>query len=396
LEKVEKSKKIIFTGGGSGGHLMIIKGLIEYIRGEEYKTLNYPEPEILVVGGKLGMINDPGMSLDARLIPTFGEPYKLIRGGKFHRAFKWMTIKLFFGFFGGLWDAFQIIREFDPDVIFATGGYVTLPMIIVGWILGKKIIIHEQTLSAGLANRIGGIFANRVLLTFAESEKFFLRRKRVVTGNLVRSEVINSICDIDELRQLIERVKREARKIIYITGGSLGAHKINDFIKANLTQLCERYTLIWQTGDNRFHSDFLKFQSEVIQGEYDSLHLVSRGDFLVGENLFITKFVQDEIGYVLQSADIVVARPGANTLYELAILGKKAILIPLWVTSSSDQKRNAMWYIQKMSGVLLEEQNLSYDIFKQNIEELLSKPECQPLDYDPRTPGRIISFLHSM
>lgn len=148
MNKIKDFPKIIFTGGGSGGHLSIMKALIDYLR-EKGVDL---DKKLMVVGGKLGMIKDPGPSLDQRRIPEYGVPYKFIRGGKLHRAFKWMTLKLVWGFFPGLWDSFKVIKEFNPQIIFATGGYVSLPMMIIGKLMGKKVVIHEQTLTAGLSN----------------------------------------------------------------------------------------------------------------------------------------------------------------------------------------------------------------------------------------------------
>lgn len=379
---MKRSNKIIFTGGGSGGHLMIMKGMIDYLNTQGFEALGYKRPEILIVGGRLGMIDDPGISLDEKLIPTFGLPYEFIRGGKLHRALKWATIKLLFGFLPGIFDSYKVIKRFDPDTIFATGGYVCLPMIIVGWFLRKKIVIHEQTLTAGLTNRIGGIFAHKILLTFEESKHYFANKKSIVTGNIVRDEVINPLCEISDLGHLVDSAKKRNKKIIYITGGSLGAHRINQFIVDHLLELCENYVLIWQTGDNRFHSDYQKYRLLVGDDRFQLLALEDKADYIVGNDVYITKFVRNEIGFIFQNADIVVARPGANTLYELAVLGKKAILIPLWVTSHSDQENNAVWYQNNFTGKIINEKDLNLENFQNTISQLIkSKSKKLYIDY---------------
>jgi UDP-N-acetylglucosamine--N-acetylmuramyl-(pentapeptide) pyrophosphoryl-undecaprenol N-acetylglucosamine transferase len=91
----------------------------------------------------------------------------------------------------GLIDAFQVIRSFVPDVIFSGGGYVSLPVVIIGRLYGKKVLIHEQTLSAGLANRISSFFAHEIFLTFSESVKFFNSKKVTLTGNIIRKEIFD-------------------------------------------------------------------------------------------------------------------------------------------------------------------------------------------------------------
>lgn len=352
--------KTIFTGGGSGGHLSIMKALIDYMRYEKYDI----EGKLMIVGGKLGMISDPALSLDERRIPEFGVPYRFIRGGKLHRALKLATFKLVWGVIPGLWDSYKVIREFNPEVVFATGGYVSLPMIIVARLMGKKVFIHEQTLTAGLTNRIGAKFARKVLLTFKDSEKYFPKNKTVLTGNAIRKEIFDKTKDgvPKEILEVVECAKAEKRPVIYITGGSLGAHKINAFILENLEELLKKYTLIWQMGDNMYHNDFNKL---IIKSEQLSIEEKMR--------LYYSKFIRNEIGYILGNSDLVVCRPGINTLYELAATRKKAIIIPLWVTSKNDQERNALWYSQNFTGKVLHEKDMSIGDFVRDIDELISK-----------------------
>lgn len=348
--------KIIFTGGGSGGHLSIIKALTDYLK---EKGVNVGK-KVLVVGGKLGMIDDPGISIDERRIPEFGVPYRFIRGGKLHRALKKKTFLLLWGFIPGLFDSYKVIKEFGPEIVFATGGYVSLPMIMVGRILGKKIIIHEQTLKAGLSNKIGGLFAHKILVSFEESCKYFPKSKVEVSGNVLRREVYDLSRNIipEKLQEFVDNAILAKKPILYVTGGSLGAHRINLFIGENLDKIVKKYSLIWQTGENELYSDYDKYVSKI-----QNLNLE--------EKVYITKYVKEEIGFVLKNADIVIARPGANTLYELACLGKKAILIPLWVTSKSDQQYNAEWYIENFVGDIMEDRDLQLDEFFRKVDILL-------------------------
>jgi len=353
-----------FVGGGSGGHLSIMKAMVDYL-----EHINFPiKNNLLVVGGKVGMIQDPGPSIDQRRIPKFGAPYMFIRGGKLHRGLLkelsirqlFTTIRLMFGFFFGLFDAFWVVIKFKPHFVFATGGYVALPVLIMAKLLGSKTIIHEQTLSAGISNKLGSKIADKVLVTFKESLSHFPKDRTVHVGNAIRQEILNiEVADNSHLKLIVDKAKREQRPILYVTGGSLGAHKINLFIEENLEALLKKYSLIRQMGENELYNDFdriFKERKEVLN--------------TYKNRLYITKYVNTELGFILRGADIVICRPGANTLYELATFHKKAILIPLWVTSKSDQDQNAEWYIQNHQGVVIHELELDLDKLQTSLSSL--------------------------
>ncbi len=355
--KENQIPKILFVGGGSGGHLSIIKGLIDHLRANRYEI----DGRVMVVGSKLGMIHDSGISLDQKIIPTFNVPYDFIRGGKLHRALRLQTVKLVWGVVPGFFDSWKILKNFKPDIVFATGGYIIVPMVIAAKILKIKVVLHEQTMTAGLANKIASNFADKIFTTFEESGSYYPAKKTINTGNIIRKEILNDEIDsvkFPDLVKLVEESKREGRKIIYITGGSLGAHKINQAILDDFDKYLEKYALIWQTGDNHFHNDYRKIQEQM--KNYDSKS---------NKSVFLTTFVKEEIGYILRNCDFVICRPGANTLYELAVLNKKAILVPLWVTSKNDQQKNADWYVNNFSGEIIKQTDF---IFK-NVDEALNR-----------------------
>ncbi len=338
----------------------MLEGLIDRLKNMDFDI----DKNLLVIGGRLGMIDEPeGLSIDEKRVPTWGVPCQFIRSGKLHRGLKKevsfrqfkTTVRLLFGFFGGFIDAFRLIHKFKPDVIFSSGGYVSLPVVIAGKILRKKTIIHEQTLGAGLANRIASKFADKVLVTFSESAKFFPPKKVRHTGNIIRKTVkeINYENIPPKLKEMVEASKVQSKPLIYITGGGLGSHKVNVFVGENIKKFQEKYLIIWQTGDNRLYCDYEKYKS------------------LTNPNsVYITKFVGKEIGYVMKNSDFVISRPGANTLYELAYFQKRAIFIPLWVTSDSDQLQNARWYCDNYNAKILFEHELSFQEFVETLELL--------------------------
>lgn len=363
--------KILFVGGGSGGHLSIIKGLIDYLaeNGCNYKN------NIMVVGSKLGMINDPGPSLDEKYIPQLGVPYRFIRSGKFHRALKLQTFKLVWGVVPGFFDAKKILQEFRPDIVFATGGYVIVPMVLAAKLMRIKIVLHEQTMTAGLANKIASHFADKIFISFKESESYYPKYKTVLTGNIIRKEIFDDKIEKAShavLINLMEEAKEAKRDVIYITGGSLGAHKVNMAILKELETYLEIFTLVWQTGDNQLHKDYEQIQTKIstLNNELKS-------------RVFVTKYVNDEIGYILHNTKYVICRPGANTLLELAALGKPAIMVPLWVTSKNDQLQNAKWYADNFAGGIIKEKNLNFTNVMRQISgfEKNDKPVHSKVDY---------------
>ncbi len=372
------SNKILLVGGGSGGHISMLKAAIDELKKRQFDVEN----NLLLVGGKLGMINDPGNSLEAKRFPEFGVPFVLIRGGKLHRALKWKSITLLSGVILGFKDAFLVLRKFKPDIVFSTGGYVALPVVILARALGSRVIIHEQTMTAGLSNRISGYFAHRIFLGFESARKYFAASKVEVVGNVLRTEVFSNSppTNLPSLVAFVERAKKENAKIIYITGGSLGAHKINIFVKENLVKLANEYFLIWQTGENHLYNDFAIGRKIV---EEKSL----------SERVFVTDFLREELGYVYANSDIIFSRPGINTVYELAVLGKRAILFPLWVSAKGDQEANAVWYSQNFAGEIIREKDLIFSVFKKKVEGLLSCPPKGSLHYQTNVLDRILDEM---
>lgn len=363
--------KILFVGGGSGGHLSIIKGLIDYLaeNGCNYKN------NIMVVGSKLGMINDPGPSLDEKYIPKLGVTYKFIRSGKLHRALKLQTFKLVWGVVPGFFDAKKILQQFRPDIVFATGGYVIVPMVLAAKLMRIKIVLHEQTMTAGLANRIASHLADKIFISFKESEAYYPKHKTVLTGNIIRKEVFDN--RIDKARHsvlisVLEEAKETKRDVLYITGGSLGAHKVNMAILKDLEMYLGTFTLVWQTGDNQLHKDY-----EQIQTKVNTLNKELRA------RVYVTKFINEEIGHILHVAKYVICRPGANTLLELAALNKPAIMVPLWVTSKNDQLQNAKWYVDNFAGAIIKEKDLNFANVMRQISGFgkNDKPVRSKVDY---------------
>ncbi len=325
---MENIKKILITGGGSGGHVSVASGLIDGIKEKFPKLYN----NLVYVGGDLGMEGeDFGNSIEQRRFKNAKFKTRFIRAGKLQRSFSLLSIRLLLRTVLGLIDSFKILKEEKPDLIFSTGGFVSVPVCIVGRLKNIPILLHEQTATVGLANRIVGKFAKKVYIAFESSKQYFKKEKTVLVGNIVREA-------ITEFR--VEEVSEEIRNIvtnntrfplIYISGGSLGSHIINTKVLEDIHKLLSGYRIILQTGNNQTFLD------------YENALTIKKRLSQEKQDMFLPiKFINDKnIGYVYHNMDLFLGRAGANTVYEIGVLAKPSIFIPIpWVTNN-EQFENA-------------------------------------------------------
>lgn len=351
-------KKILITGGGSGGHLSSANSLIETLL-DSYRV---PVQNIVYVGGDLGMENEkPGNSLEQRVM--IDKPFKtyFLRAGKLQRSFSFTTIKLLLRSFLGFIDAFKILRVEKPNIILSTGGFVSVPVCTVSWLSRIPIFLHEQTASVGLSNRIVGVLAKKIYVSFKDSLKYFKEGKAIHVGNNVRKAIFKKDITEESNKEIVQLVKNKSEfPFIYISGGSLGSHVLNMKVLKELTELLGKYTVLLQTGDNQE----LK--------EYDlAMEYHSKLDDSLKERFLPIKYIdENSIGYVLNSMDIFVGRSGANTVYEIGVLKKNALFIPIpWVTNN-EQYLNAKVLENIGTAKILEEKYLDSTTLCKEIERL--------------------------
>ncbi|HKM19948.1 MAG TPA: glycosyltransferase [Candidatus Dojkabacteria bacterium] len=329
-KREELKKKIIITGGGSGGHISAAKAIIDEIK-ERFRITS---DNLLYIGSDLGMVGEkPGSSLDMKVMKKERINQRYIRGGKLQRRFSLRGIYLLLRTILGFVDSYKILSKYKPDIIISTGGFVTVPVCLIGKFFFKaKIYLHEQTAAVGLSNKIVGKYAEKILIAYPLSEDYFPKEKTILTGNPVRKEVFldsGKTPLTTKLKKMIEQ--QEEFPIIYISGGSLGSHLINKTIKQSMINLLQDFQIILQTGDSQITNDY-----NLLNLEKDKLEPELR------ERIFITKYVQDnEIGCVFNNIDMFIGRAGANTVYEMGLMSIPSILIPIpWVTHN-EQMRNA-------------------------------------------------------
>lgn len=342
-QQTKLNKKILITGGGSGGHVSAATGIIDELKRKYDNALE----NILYIGGKpVSESINVSKSIEQRRFENSDVSFTAIRGGKFQRSFSIKSIKLLLGVFGGIIDAWKEIQKFNPDLIISTGGYVTVPIALVAWLKKIPFYLHEQTAAIGLSNRIASKFAKKIYLTFPQSKKHFPQDKTIQTGNIVRTctwdtsgntELTNAI-------KKMEKIRNETGKpIIYVSGGGQGSHYINTLIRQMLKYLLLEAQIILQTGESLTHKDY-----EIMHKEHQKLSENLKNSF------YPTKFVNSkEIGYLFNKMDIYIGRSGANTVYEMGLLKKPSILIPIpWVTNN-EQTKNAQVLVDVGLGKIL-------------------------------------------
>lgn len=339
-------KKIIITGGGSGGHAMPAVATVQLLRNYEKKSGE--QIKILYIGSKKG--------IEKKIAARNHCAFISISTGKLRRYFSWENFLDFFRVIKGIFDSISIIKRFKPDMIFSTGGFVSVPVVIAGHFTHTPSIIHEQTADAGLANKIAGKFAKKIALTFEESAAYFPASKTVITGIPLRESIFNA--DKEKAYTLLP-VERSL-PTVYVSGGGLGCHLLNETILAILPELLEKMNIIIQTGnadDGKDYLNLLRFRENL----NDTLK----------KHLIVFNFIED-VGNVFAISDLVVARSGAGTVNELIALKLPAIFIPLAIATGNEQFKNAS-VMEKIGGAqIIEEKNLTPEILQKTINEILA------------------------
>ncbi len=341
--------KILVTGGHLTPALAVI---------DELKKKN-DNLTVLFVGRKFPLEGDRATSAEYQTITQRGIPFLSLKTGRLQRRFTRYTLtsllKIPVGFFQALW----WLGKFRPDVVLSFGGYVALPVVIAGWLWRVPIVTHEQTAKPGLANKIIAKFAKKICLSWPDTAHIFPAAKIVLTGNPIRKEIFK----ISKNPQLNNIVSDFRLPVIYVTGGSLGSHTINEVISQCLTDLLERYIVIHQCGNSQKYKDFekTKVQIEELKGDLKKRYV-------------LTKYVgPEDIGWVLNKADLIIGRAGANTVTELAALGKPAILIPLPWAGAGEQMENAKILQNKGAAIILPQNELSEKTLVETTENMMSK-----------------------
>lgn len=326
-------KKLIFTGGGSGGHVVPALTIIKKIN-------QHNEFDIHYVGGI--------QSIERDLVRDYNLTYHPIHTGKLRRYLSLDNLKDVFKIILGFFESLKLLLSFkrNETLVFSTGGFVSVPVVVAAKLLGFKIFIHEQTSRVGLANKICSKFAKKVFISFEESYNYFDRSKTTYSGYPLREE-----CFSNEIGKVVingVELNHLNKPIMFVTGGGNGAKLINDLIKDNFEVLISNYIIVHQVGKS-----FIEEYSKIKHPDY-----------------FPLAFIGKEMIDLFKLATVTVSRSGAGTVCELIAVGKKSIYIPLKIAQKNEQFYNAVEAKNKLDSIIIEEKDLNKDTFLKAVSAI--------------------------
>lgn len=346
ISDILKHMKIMVTGT----HFTPAQAVIEELK-------KFPEVEIVYIGRKYTQEGDEALSVESKILPTFGVKFIPIIAGRLRRHFDFWTIISFLKIPIGFIQSFFILLKEKPDVSLSFGGYVSVPVVFNSWILSIPVMIHEQTLVSGIASLITQVFADKVALSF--EKKSLKDRKMILTGNPIRQSLFSSLRKPSaELNCFLKNALSEKLPLIYITGGNQGSDIINQNISSILDKLTEIAFVCHQTGDSK-------------ENYFDNLKI--RGAKLKNCKRYLVKkwFDVEDVSLIYKKFDLVISRAGINTLTELSHFQIKALVIPLPFIFNNEQVKNAEYFKSLGLCEIIYQDNLNSQVLLKKIKLMI-------------------------
>jgi UDP-N-acetylglucosamine--N-acetylmuramyl-(pentapeptide) pyrophosphoryl-undecaprenol N-acetylglucosamine transferase len=317
LTNSPRKKHIVFTGGGTAGHVTPNIALIEALDAATW-TVDY-------IGSEQGV--------EQSIIGALQIPYHAIKTGKLRRYFSWKNVFSPFYVLYGIVQAFFLLRRLKTDIVFSKGGFVAFPVVFAAWLNRIPVIAHESDFTPGLANRLCFPFVKTICVTFAAGKDFFKQSdKVVVTGTPIRRALFAgerdrglSVCGFDA-----------TKPCLLVIGGSQGAHAINKAVREALPRLTQAFQVIHLCGKGKVDAS--------LQGIPGYCQM---------------EYADKELPDLFAASELVISRAGANSVYEILALQKLPVFIPLSAkVSRGDQIHNAAYFEKLGIGVVLDEDKL--------------------------------------
>lgn len=350
-------KKILITGGHAGTPAL---ATIDYIQ-------NNKDWEIVWVGTKRATEAHEIETLEHKIFSKLDIKYFTINSGRLQKKFSKYTLPSLLRIPKGLWDSYFLIRKINPEIVLSFGGFISVPVVIAAWLQGIPIVVHEQTMAIGLANKICSFFAEKIAISRIETKKYVNSEKCIHTGNPILENVLS-----------LSR-KKSKRKTIYITGGSRGAQIINKAVFESLEELTKKYEIIHQTGDLD-----ISFAKKIKLHNYNPVNFVD----------------PKKLHEIYETADLVVSRAGANTVSEIIYHKIKSVLIPIPWSRYNEQNKNAK--LAKKAGVaeIIAQENLSSEVLINKIDKLSKKridfKKLKTFSKDKNGAGNLVDLVDSL
>lgn len=354
--------RILLAGGGSGGSATPILAVASELRAR------VPDVELLYVGTRGGP--------EADLAADEGIPYVGVAAGKLRRYWDRQNVTDVGRVVGGVWESLGHVRRFRPDVACGAGGFASVPPLAAAGLSRVPVLIHQQDVIPGLANRLLVPFARRITVALPETVRAFPRRRTVVRGNPVRRRVLEG-----RPERGFERLGFDpALPLVLVTGGGTGALGLNRIVASAAPRLVQHAQVLHLTGRGRG---------------------VETGDF--GPRYQQREFLVEQMPDALAAASVVVSRAGMGTLSELAALGKAALVIPM---PGSHQEANAQAFARDGGLLVFDQASLSPELLAATVRDLLADParretlgeairRVMPLDAATRIAEDVVALARS-
>jgi len=337
----------------SGGHLTPALALMDYA------IARYPQTEFVFVGRKYNRESDHQLSQEFQETHQRHVKFIALQAARltWHHPLKLFPQSFIFVF--SLFRALSIMANHRPDVMISFGGYLALPLAIAAWLLRIPIVTHEQTRAVGVSNQLIAHLAQKIAISFPSSAIYFPPHKTVLTGNLVRPQLLKNDYPQPSWLKVDEKLP-----LLYVTGGSQGSEVINMTIKNVLPHLTKEWQVIHQCGADSSKRSYLSELEETKK----LLPKTRRARYHIRE--WVTT---EELSWIYHHARLVISRAGANTTYELIYFTIPAVLIPLPFAHHQEQAINAQSLVDSGGAVLLQQKQLSNEVLLDAISHLNRK-----------------------
>ncbi|MBU2540010.1 undecaprenyldiphospho-muramoylpentapeptide beta-N-acetylglucosaminyltransferase [Patescibacteria group bacterium] len=334
--------RILFTGGGTGGH---VYPLIAVIR-ETRKLYPKKDLEFFYIG--------PEDEFGSILLSQEDVIVKTISSGKIRRYFSFQNIiDALFKIPLGIIQSFFYIIKIKPQIVFSKGGSGSILVTFCAKIFRIPIFIHESDIIPGLSNKMTSKWARKIFISFPKTEYFDLD-KTILVGNPVRSEILNG-----NKEKAIEMFNLTLQKpVIFFSGGSQGAEFINDFVLRILNSLLQEFEVIHLCGPNNLKQVQAEAQAIINKDLEPYYHPYAFLD-------------EEKLKNAYRAADFIISRAGSGSIFEIAAIGIPSILVPLPSAAGNHQARNAYSYAETGAALVMEQDNLTENFFLEKLHYLL-------------------------
>ncbi len=334
--------RILFVGGGTGGHFYPLLAVAEVLNEQPQK------PELYYMGPEpynLAMLQEQNIK------------FVYCPAGKLRL---YASIQNFFDIFRnliGLFIALIKLYWLYPDVIFSKGGYTSVPVLLAARFYRIPVIIHDSDSVPGRASLLAKNFARYIAVSYPEAAAFFPANKTALIGIPIRRAVTREISDPFAILGI-----QNDLPLIYVTGGSSGAERLNNFILTCLDELLPHYRIFHQVGKGLKDKLVMTAQSLISNPALQNRYFVA--EHLDGQT----------VNALFTAAQIVISRAGSTTIFEIALHGKPSIIIPIPADISRDQRSNAYAYAKTGAASVMEEQNLTETLLTTEINSIIGNP----------------------